>query len=200
MKSGMIAANCVHEKLVKQQSPDFDQCIHQSWIKDELFPVRNIRPGFQKGLWAGLVNAAFETYIARGQSPWTLKNIADHTTFNPMMKNKKIIYPKPDNVITFDRLTSLSFSGVNHRDNQPCHLILKNPDIAISVNAKKYGSPEQYYCPAAVYEIHTENQEPSLQINAANCLHCKACDIKDPTQNIVWKTPEGPGGPHYTDM
>jgi electron-transferring-flavoprotein dehydrogenase len=200
IKSGMLAAECVYEKLVEQQTPNFDERIAQSWIIEELYPVRNIRPGFKKGLWHGLLNAAFETYISHGKSPWTLKNTADHLSLNKALKLDKIIYPEPDNIITFDRLSSLALSGVHHRENQPCHLVLKNPATAILENYMIYNSPEQFYCPAGVYEIIADESIPRLQINAANCLHCKACDIKDPTQNIVWETPEGSGGPHYTDM
>ena len=195
MKSGMIAAKSIIHNL------NYEELIKESWIYEELKQVRNIRPGFKWGLIPGLINAAFETYITRGLSPWTLKNHADNTATLTKDKCKKINYPKPDNKISFDRLSSLALANVYHEENQPIHLKLKNPDIAISYNYEKYDSPEQRYCPAGVYEIiNPVDDTPYLQINAQNCLHCKACDIKDLTQNITWTTPEGTGGPNYTGM
>ncbi len=194
MKSGMLAAECIFNKT------DYDQTLRNSWIGKELHDVRNIRPGFKYGLIPGLTNAALETYITHGKSPWTLTHKIDYQTLKPAKQSKKIDYPKPDNKLTFDRLTSVRLTGVSHREGEPCHLVLTDPDKAISLNYQVYNSPEQYYCPAAVYEIVQHEQKPKLQINSGNCIHCKTCDIKDPSQNIVWKTPEGGDGPNYGDM
>ncbi|OYW09166.1 MAG: electron transfer flavoprotein-ubiquinone oxidoreductase, partial [Acidiphilium sp. 37-67-22] len=160
---------------------------------------RNIRPGFAKfGMWGGLINAAFETYVTRGKSPWTLRNHADNTTLKPARNAAPITYPKPDGALTFDRLSSVFMSNTNHEENQPAHLTLIDPAKAIAVNWAEYRSPETRYCPAGVYEIvGAEAGDPRLQINAQNCVHCKTCDIKDPTQNINWVVPEGAGGPAY---
>lgn len=202
MKSGMIAAECLFDSLFLQKEvPDnhFDQQLKASWVGKELQQVRNIRPAFRWGLLPGLLNAGLET-VCRGKLPWTLRNHSDHTGFIPTSQATPINYPKPDGKISFDRLSSVSLSGTNHEENQPSHLILRDPEIAISYNLKLFDAPEQRYCPAGVYEILYDQEKPRLQINAQNCLHCKSCDIKDPTQNIVWKTPEGGGGPNYPNM
>lgn len=207
MKSGMLAAEACFEALNSEQPHTTQLELHQysekiksSWIAKELYAVRNIRPGFKLGLIPGLLNAAFETYISNGKSPWTLSNHADHLCLTTADKAKKINYPKPDGILTFDKLSSLFLSNTYHEENQPCHLKLKKEARAIDINLKKYASPESRYCPAAVYEIIEAPGGPKLQINAQNCLHCKTCDIKDPTQNIVWQAPEGGGGPNYTEM
>jgi len=205
MKSGMLAAEACFTELLKGEQKQkevtlYPEKLKQSWLSNELYKIRNIRPGFKAGLLPGLFNAAFETYISRGHSPWTLKNNVDHKCLIPADKAKKIEYPKPDNVYTFDRLSSVYLSNTFHEENQPCHLKLKNPAIAIDINYKVYASPESRYCPAAVYEIIDSESGPKLQINAQNCIHCKTCDIKDPEQNIVWKSPEGGGGPNYISM
>lgn len=205
MGSGILAAEACFEDLFASKKPltelkTYSRNLHQSWIAKELYSVRNIRPGFRFGLIPGLLNAAFETYLTRGLSPWTLKHHADHTLLTPATQVKKIDYPKPDGKLTFDRLSSVYLSNTFHEENQPCHLHLKNPAVAIEVNYQQYASPESRYCPAAVYEIIEEEQGPRLQINAANCIHCKTCDIKDPRQNIIWKAPEGGGGPNYVSM
>lgn len=206
MKSGMLAAEACFDAL-KEDSKDpieltqYTDHFKKSWLAKELYDVRNIRPGFNYGLIPGLLNAAFETYITRGKSPWTLKNHADNTTLLPADKARKIEYPKPDGILTFDKLSSVYLANTYHEENQPCHLKLKKPKVAIDVNYKIYASPETRYCPAAVYEIlDSENGSPKLQINAQNCIHCKTCDIKDPRQNIVWQAPEGGGGPNYVSM
>jgi electron-transferring-flavoprotein dehydrogenase len=199
MKSGMIAAECAYARLVDNQSSDFDQALRSSWVGKDLYKVRNIRPGFHHGLFPGLLNAAFETYLSRGHSPWTLRHQLDHAMLRRRGEFTPILYPKPDQILTFDRLSSLPLTGVHHDENQPCHLILNDPKAAIKINYRLFDSPERYYCPAQVYEIIGE-ENPRLQINAANCIHCKTCDIKDPTQNIVWQPPEGGGGPNYGDM
>ena len=203
MQSGMLAAEaCIDALVSEKQKPlelkTYAEKVSNSWMADELYKVRNIRPGFRYGLFAGLANAAFETYIARGKSPWTLANHADFTALRLAEKSKKIDYPKPDGVLTFDRLSSVYLANTFHEENQPCHLKLRDKNLAIEVNFAEYASPETRYCPAAVYEIVDQN--PRLQINAQNCIHCKTCDIKDPRQNIVWEAPEGGGGPNYVSM
>lgn len=206
MQSGMLAAQACFDELSEEKSGQFElssysEKINQSWLKQELYAVRNIRPGFKYGLFPGLINAALETYVTRGYSPWTLKNHADHKSLIPAEKAKKINYPKPDGVLTFDKLSSVFLSNTFHEENQPCHLKLKQPKLAIEVNLNQYASPESRYCPAAVYEIIEDVEKgPRLQINAQNCIHCKTCDIKDPRQNIVWQAPEGGGGPNYSGM
>lgn len=205
MQSGMLAAQACFGILDQKDSTPieitlYSEKVKQSWLAQELYSVRNIRPAFKYGLIPGLINAAFETYITRGKSPWTLSNHADHKTLTPADKAKKIDYPKPDGVLTFDKLSSVFLSNTYHEENQPCHLKLKNHKLAIDINLKIYDSPESHYCPAAVYEIIEEEKGPRLQINAQNCIHCKSCDIKDPRQNIIWQAPEGGGGPNYTGM
>lgn len=205
MQSGMYAAEVCYAAILSDQQGQFELTaytdhIKQSWVAEELYNVRNIRAGFRYGLFAGLANAAFETYITRGKSPWTLSNHADHLTLIPSQESPKIHYPKPDGVLTFDRLSSVYLTNTFHEENQPAHLTLRDKNIAIDVNYRGYASPETRYCPAAVYEIIEEESGPRLQINAQNCIHCKTCDIKDPRQNIVWKAPEGGGGPNYISM
>ena len=149
-----------------------------------------------------MIYTAFDQHLFRGKAPWTLthKN-TDHASLKPLTKFHPIKYPKHDGKITFDKLTNVSFSGTNHEEDQPCHLKIKNLSDSIEINLKKYGSPETRYCPAGVYEIvKNEKGHPKLQINFQNCLHCKTCDIKDPSQNILWDTPEGGNGPRYPNM
>lgn len=205
MESGMLAAEACFTALPAQQHSQFELTsytdkIKQSWVADELYKVRNVRPGFRYGLFVGLANAAFETYISHGKSPWTLTNHADHLMLKPAKQSKKIDYPKPDGILTFDRLSSVYLTNTFHEENQPDHLNLVDKVLAIDVNYKQYASPETRYCPAAVYEIVDKETLPKLQINAQNCIHCKTCDIKDPRQNIVWHAPEGGGGPNYINM
>mgnify|MGYP001348955621 CR=1 FL=1 len=200
LKSGMIAAEALYDHLIKGAPYTYEKRLKKSWVYKELSIVRNIRPGFQKGLWAGLLNAALEIYISGGKSPWTLKNHADYKKLKPANKSYEIFYPKPDGKITFDRLTSLYRSNIHYAENQPNHLHLKDPQKAISVNFDKYAFPEGRYCPAQVYELVEGDKGLSLQINAQNCIHCKVCDIKDPTQNITWTPPEGGSGPNYVNM
>lgn len=207
MRSGMLAAQTLFESDFQQAAitelPAFGQKIANSAIQQELYPVRNIRPAFKKGLWAGLAYAALDLYLLKGKTPWTFYNHTDDTALKPANMSKPIVYPKPDGKISFDKMKALSFSHVYNEENQPCHLILKNPLRAVEVNWEQYRGPEQRYCPAGVYEYvdysnHTSGKK--LEIHASNCIHCKACDIKDPTQNIVWTTPEGGGGPNYSNM
>ena len=176
--------------------------LQKSWLWSELYKVRNIRPGFAKGLWLGLTYAAIDTYLFFGRAPWTLRHHADHLALKKASDAPKIDYPKPDGVVSFDRNSSVFLSGTNHEENQPAHLTLKDATVPITHNLALYDSPEQRYCPAGVYEIvrNDDGSDPKLQINAQNCVHCKTCDIKDPTQNIVWVSPEGGGGPNYPNM
>lgn len=202
IKSGILAADAVLEAFSRSSTEivTFTEKFKKSWMAKELYQARNIRPGFHYGLYWGLANAAFETYISFGKSPWTLKNHADNTSLQLAKLSHKIEYPKPDGVLTFDKLSSVYLTNTFHEENQPCHLTIKDKNIPIQVNYNEYASPETRYCPAAVYEIVEENGQPKLHINAQNCIHCKTCDIKDPRQNIIWKAPEGGGGPNYTDM
>ena len=204
MKSAMIAAEAIFEALGDERIREvsaYPKQLKKSWLWDELKQARNIRPGFSKGLWHGLFNAALETYIFRGMAPWTLHHHADHEQLKNATDYPEIDYPKPDGIITFDRLSSVYISNINHEEDQPVHLRLEDSDAPIRVNLIRYGAPEQRYCPAGVYEIvEDENGASQLQINAQNCLHCKTCDIKDPGQNIIWTVPEGGGGPNYPNM
>ena len=202
MKSGMLAAEAIFERLDDDNADlnIYESKLKSSWIYDELKKVRNIRPSFKNGFWKGLIYSAIDSLILRGRAPWTFKHHEDHKQLKPADKCKKPVYPEPDGKITFDLLSSVFISNTNHEEKQPIHLTLKDSSIPINTNLKLYDAPEQRYCPAGVYEIVEENNEPRLQINAQNCLHCKTCDIKDPTQNIVWTTPEGGGGPNYPNM
>ncbi len=203
MKSGMIAAEVIFEALSQGREPQegiLDQQVRQSWIAEELKPVRNIRPGFKKGLWRGLINAAFET-VVQGKTPWTLTHHEDHKSLKKAKECQPISYPKPDGIISFDKMSSVYLSNTNHAEDQPCHLHLKESSIPIAHNLLLYDAPEQRYCPAGVYEIvQNATGDPHLQINAQNCVHCKTCDIKDPLQNINWVAPEGGDGPRYPNM
>jgi electron-transferring-flavoprotein dehydrogenase len=203
MFSGMLAAEAAFD-LLQNNQPDmtgYETALHQSWLADELKSVRNIRPAFRFGLWLGLLNAAIDTYIFRGRAPWTMHHHQpDHTALKPADKMPKITYPKADGVLNFDRLSSVYLSNTNHEEDQPAHLTLKDAAVPVAQNLPLYDAPEQRYCPAGVYEIIEEGGQTRLQINAQNCVHCKTCDIKDPTQNIVWTTPEGTGGPNYEQM
>ena len=202
MKSGIIAASTILENIdTKDEISNFEDQIKNSWVWSELYKVRNIRPSFKWGFWKAIVYSALDTYIFRGNAPWTIDHHGtDHESLENKNKHEKINYPKPDNIISFDRLTNVSFSGTNHEENQPCHLTLKNEDVPIKTNLELYDNPETLYCPAGVYEIVLNDNKPQLQINAQNCVHCKTCDIKDPTQNINWITQQGGGGPNYQGM
>ncbi len=205
MKSGMVAAEAIAGLLsngsAKRECTGYRTALEKSWLWSELRGVRNIRPSFHRGLIAGFLYSAIDTVLLRGRAPWTLRNHADHDQLKRAADCKPIAYPKPDGRLTFDRLSSVFLSGVNHEENQPPHLKLTDPSVAIDVNYNLYASPESRYCPAAVYEIVSNAEgKPRLQINAQNCVHCKTCDIKDPTQNIEWTVPEGGGGPNYATM
>ena len=204
MKSGMLAAeviaNTPNDQL-EQELLAYQVELKNSWIYKELNAIRNVKPAFRKGLWPGLLYAAVDQYLFRGRAPWTFHyKKPDNLSLKPAKNSHKIIYPKPDGKITFDKLTQLYLTGTQHREDEPCHLLLKDPEVPISLNLACYDAPEQRYCPAKVYEIITLKGKPQLQINAANCIHCKTCDIKDPSQNIVWATPEGGDGPNYSNM
>ena len=204
MKSGMTAAEAVFEHLRTDGGSEvvgYPERLRHTWLWDELNSVRNIRPSFRWGLLGGLAYSALDTYILRGKAPWTIRNHADHTQLQTVSQATPIAYPKPDGMLTFDRLTSVFISNTNHEEDQVPHLQLKDPSVAINVNLALFDAPEQRYCPAGVYEIVREaDNKPRLQINAQNCVHCKTCDIKDPTQNINWVVPEGGGGPNYPNM
>ncbi|PWC74397.1 electron transfer flavoprotein-ubiquinone oxidoreductase [Azospirillum sp. TSH64] len=206
MKSGMVAAEAVFDHLTGggdgREVTEYQARLRKSWVWDELYRVRNIRPGFRKGLWAGLANAAYETVVG-GRSPWTLHHRhPDHATLKKAGDAQPIAYPKPDGTVSFDRLSSVYLSNTNHEEDQPPHLTLKDAETPIRINLALYDAPETRYCPAGVYEIvrSGDGGDPRLRINAQNCVHCKTCDIKDPTQNIDWVTPEGGGGPNYPGL
>jgi electron-transferring-flavoprotein dehydrogenase len=204
MKSGMVAAEAVVAALKEGRAQDelmaYSENIRTSWVGQELQQVRNIRPAFRFGLWAGLAYAALETYVFKGKMPWTLKHHADHAQTKPARQCQPIAYPKPDGVISFDRLSSVYLSNTNHEEDQPVHLRLKTPEKSVEVDFAIYAGSAERFCPAAVYEYLEEAGKTRLQINAQNCVHCKTCDIKEPSQNIVWTTPEGGGGPNYPNM
>lgn len=194
MKSGMLAAESIFERK------DYLEKIKQSWVWEELYKARNIRPAMSHGLIPGLIYSGIDTYLLRGRAPWTFHHKKpDHDSLKKAAQCKQIHYPKHDNKITFDLSTSLYLTHIQYDEHQPCHLKLTNPNVPVSINLKEYAGPEQRYCPAGVYEFVGDNN-PHLQINAPNCIHCKACDIKDPTQNITWTTPEGGSGPDYDMM
>jgi len=206
IKSGMLAAEAAFAALAAERSRDeltaFPEAYRQSWLFDELYRARNFKPYMKKGLWLGSLLFGIDQQLFRGKAPWTLHNTADHTTLKPAAECPKIDYPKPDGVLSFDRLSSVFLSNTNHEEEQPCHLQLKDPSVAIRINLDRYDAPEQRYCPAGVYEIvrDADGTHPRLQINAQNCVHCKTCDIKDPTQNINWVTPQGGEGPIYQGL
>ena len=166
----------------------------------ELHQARNIRPGFRYGLLPGLAHAGLDAYVLRGKAPWTLHHHPDHQQLKPAKDCRPIDYPRPDGKLTFDRLSSVYISNTNHDDNQPCHLQLLDERVPVELNLARYEAPEQRYCPAGVYEIVREGEVPRLQINYQNCVHCKTCDIKDPSQNINWVVPQGGDGPNYVGM
>jgi len=160
-----------------------------------------VRPGFKRGLVSGLLMAGLDQTILRGRAPWTLRHKSpDHAMLIDAHRCQPIAYPKPDGVLTFDRMSSVYLANVNHEEDQPCHLVLRDSAVPITTNHARYQAPEERYCPAGVYEVIDIETSPRLQINAVNCIHCKTCDIKDPTQNIDWAAPEGGGGPNYVNM
>jgi electron-transferring-flavoprotein dehydrogenase len=208
MKSGLLAAEVVHKALTDdakdgQELTEYTTAFEGSWLYEELHTQRNFGPAQHKfGNILGSAYAFLDLNIFNGKLPWTMNDPKpDHAAMKPANECTAISYPKPDNSLSFDRLTSVSFSNTNHEENQPCHLQLKDADIPLKHNLPMYNEPAQRYCPAGVYEIvEEESGDKRFQINAQNCVHCKTCDIKDPTQNINWVTPEGAGGPNYPNM
>jgi electron-transferring-flavoprotein dehydrogenase len=207
IKSGILAAEACFAAISDERQHDelvaYPEAFKKSWLYEELHKTRNFKPWMSKGLKLGSIMFGIDQNIFRGKAPWTLRNkTPDYAKLKPAIKFPKINYPKPDGIITFDRLSSVFLSGTNHEENQPCHLQLKDSAVPINVNLLLFDAPEQRFCPAGVYEILRDEQgsNPRLQINAQNCIHCKTCDIKDPNQNIIWVTPQGGEGPTYPNM
>jgi len=206
IKTGMLAAESAFAALAAGRQHDelasYPEAFKASWLHEELHVARNFKPWMSKGLYLGTIMTGIDQILFKGKAPWTLHHKhADHECLRPASEFQPIVYPKPDGKLTFDRLSSVFISNTNHAEDQPVHLTLKNPAIPVEVNLAKFAGPEQRYCPAGVYEfVKTDEGQDRLQINAQNCVHCKTCDIKDPTQNIVWVTPEGGGGPNYPNM
>ncbi len=206
MKTGMLAADAAFEALGLGRQFDelnsYPAAFEKSWLHEELHVARNFKPWMSKGLLTGSVMVGIDQIVFRGKAPWTLRHThADHECLKPAANYSPIVYPKPDGKLTFDRLSSVFISNTNHAEDQPIHLTLKDAAVPVNVNLARYAGPEARYCPAGVYEyVKTDAGADRLQINAQNCVHCKTCDIKDPTQNIVWVTPEGGGGPGYPNM
>jgi electron-transferring-flavoprotein dehydrogenase len=202
MKSGMLAAEAIFAAPGAGSTllEAYPEALRASWVWQELHQARNIRPGFRWGLVPGLAYAGLDAYLLRGKAPWTLHHHPDHQQLKPARDFQPIDYPKPDGKLTFDRLSSVYISNTNHDDNQPCHLQLVDERVPVELNLAEYDAPEQRYCPAGVYEIVRDGDAPRLQINYQNCVHCKTCDIKDPSQNINWVVPQGGDGPNYAGM
>ncbi len=207
MKTGMMAAEAVVAALGEGDNRPaeltaYPEAYRNSWVYEELYKARNLRPAAARfGMKLGMAIGGFDMKILGGKAPWTFHHRhADHECLKPADQMPKITYPKPDGVVSFDKLSSVFLSNTNHEEDQPVHLTLKDASVPVEVNLKRFDEPAQRYCPAGVYEIVEEDSGPRLQINAQNCVHCKTCDIKDPTQNIVWVTPEGGGGPNYPNM
>jgi electron-transferring-flavoprotein dehydrogenase len=207
IKSGMLAAEAAFGALAAGRSADtldtYPDAFRASWLYAELHKARNFKPWMSKGLYTGTLMVGLDQVVLGGKAPWTLRHRhGDHETLVDKSAATPIEYPKPDGVLTFDRLSSVFISNTNHEENQPVHLTLKDQSVPINVNLARYDAPESRYCPAGVYEIVRDDrgENPRLQINAQNCVHCKTCDIKDPTQNIVWVAPQGGGGPNYPNM
>ncbi len=208
IKSGMLAADAAFDSLQAGHAQDelaaYPEAFKQSWLHEELHRARNFKPAMSKGLYTGTLLVGIDQVLLGGRAPWTLHHgHADHETLMNKKDATPISYPKPDGVLTFDRLSSVFISNTNHEEDQPAHLTLRNASVPVNTNLELYDGPEQRYCPAGVYEYVEVVNDPSkkrLQINAQNCVHCKTCDIKDPTQNIKWVVPEGGGGPNYPNM
>ncbi|MET3182205.1 electron transfer flavoprotein-ubiquinone oxidoreductase [Variovorax sp. NFACC27] len=206
IKTGMLCAEAAFDAVVAGRQHDeltaYPAAFEKSWLHTELNKARNFKAWFKKGLGIATFMNGVEQWLLKGHIPWTLRRTkADHLYLKPAAECKPIVYPKPDGKLTFDRLSSVFISNTNHEEQQPAHLTLKDATVPVNVNLTKFAGPESRYCPAGVYEfVGTEDGKQRLQINAQNCVHCKTCDIKDPTQNIVWVTPEGGGGPNYVGM
>jgi electron-transferring-flavoprotein dehydrogenase len=205
-KTGMQAAEAAYDAIVAGRQHDeltaYPEAFEKSWLHTELNKDRNFKNWFKYGLTTATLMNGFEQFVLRGHIPWTLRrDKPDHAYLKPAAECKPIVYPKPDGKLTFDRLSSVFISNTNHEEQQPAHLTLRDASVPVNINLAKYAGPEARYCPAGVYEfVKNEDNTDRLQINAQNCVHCKTCDIKDPTQNIVWVTPEGGGGPNYAGM
>jgi electron-transferring-flavoprotein dehydrogenase len=206
IKTGMLAAQAAYEAVTSGRQHDelgaYPELFEKSWLRAELNKSRNFKQWFKKGRTVATVMTGIEQFVLGGRMPWTIHRAKpDHVYLKPAAECKPIVYPKPDGKLTFDRLSSVFISNANHEENQPPHLTLKDPSVPVNINLAKYAGPESRYCPAGVYEfVKNEDNTDRLQINAQNCVHCKTCDIKDPTQNIVWVAPEGGGGPTYVGM
>ncbi|MCJ0763934.1 electron transfer flavoprotein-ubiquinone oxidoreductase [Variovorax terrae] len=206
IKTGMLAAEAAYAAVTAGRQHDeltaYPEAFENSWLHTELHKSRNFKTWFKKGLVVATLMNGVEQFALRGHVPWTLRrDKPDHLSLKPAAECKPIAYPKPDGKLTFDRLSSVFISNTNHAENQPAHLTLKDASVPVGINLAKYAGPESRYCPAGVYEfVKNADNSDRLQINAQNCVHCKTCDIKDPTQNIVWVTPEGGGGPNYSGM
>jgi electron-transferring-flavoprotein dehydrogenase len=207
MKSGMLAADTIYASLASGDKGGRDltgyrEAFERSWLHEEMVTTRNVGPALHKfGILGGSAYAFLDQLLLRGRAPYTLQDpTPDHATLVPAAEAKRIVYPKPDGVISFDKLSSVFLSNTNHEEDQPCHLRLTDPAIPIAENLPRYAEPAQRYCPAGVYEVVDDGGVPRFQINAQNCVHCKTCDIKDPAQNITWVVPEGGGGPNYPNM
>jgi electron-transferring-flavoprotein dehydrogenase len=206
IKTGMLAAEAAYDAVQAGRQHDeltaYPAAFEKSWLYTELNKARNFKAWFKKGLGVATFMNGIEQWLLKGHIPWTLhRHKPDHLYLKPAAECKPIVYPKPDGKLTFDRLSSVFISNTNHEEQQPAHLTLKDPTVPVNINLSKFAGPESRYCPAGVYEfVATEGGKERLQINAQNCVHCKTCDIKDPTQNIVWVTPEGGGGPNYVGM
>ncbi|MEN5286829.1 electron transfer flavoprotein-ubiquinone oxidoreductase [Stenotrophomonas lactitubi] len=209
IKTGMLCADAAFDALVADRQHDelsaYPAAFETSWLHDELKLSKNFKQWFKKGQTVATLMTGIEQWLLPKlgvrNPPWTLRHsIPDHACLEPASKHTRIAYPKPDGVLTFDRLSSVFLSSTNHDENQPSHLTLKDASIPVKVNLAEYAGPEARYCPAGVYEFVGDGKDARLQINAQNCVHCKTCDIKDPTQNIVWVTPQGGGGPNYSGM
>jgi len=204
MKSGIIAAETIQQHLYdKKELSVFDTIFKNSWLYQELYEARNVKPSFRWGLIPAMIFTAIDQLIFKGRLPFTLQHLhADHETLKLAKDSKKINYPKYDGELTFDKASSVYLTGTNHSENQIVHLQLKDPSLPISYTLEKFDEPSIRYCPAGVYEIQydKEKEESEFIINSQNCIHCKTCDIKEPSQNINWITPEGGGGPNYANM
>ena len=206
IKSGMMVAEAAFDALASSREHDeltaYPAAFEQSWLHTELNKARNFKQWFKKGRTIATVMTGIEQFVLRGNVPWTIhRTKADHECLKPAAECIRLEYPKPDGKLTFDRLSSVFISNTNHEENQPIHLTLKDASVPVNINLATYAGPEQRYCPAGVYEyVKQDDGSDRLQINAQNCVHCKTCDIKDPTQNIVWVTPQGGEGPVYTNM
>lgn len=202
MKSGMIAAESIVENFKENKNLSiYEEKFKKSWAYEELHTARNVKPSFNWGLIFGIIFTGIDQILFRGKLPFTLKHkYSDHETLKPANEMPKIDYPKPDGIITFDKTSSVYLTGTNHADNQPVHLQLKDQNLPITYTLNKFDEPAQRYCPVGVYEVQIENEKPKFVINSQNCIHCKTCDIKEPSQNITWVTPEGGGGPKYGNM